>query len=71
VVGFAIGAFVVGLVGVIFRRSGGKMTAQAFKGSGWKGLERSAEEWQRTTVVIGVLLMLGGAVLLTYALLTR
>jgi len=47
------------------------MSAQAFKGSGWKGLERSAEEWQRTTVVIGVLLMLGGAVLLTYALLTR
>jgi hypothetical protein len=68
VLGFAVGAIVVGLVGVIFSRSGGEMSTRAFRGSSWVGLKRSAAEWRRTTIAIGVLLILGGGALLAYSI---
>ena len=66
--GFAIGALAVGLVGVVFSRQGGEMTAKTFRNSTWVGLKRSASEWRRTTIEIGVLLMLAGGALLAYSI---
>ena len=66
--GFGIGSLIVGIMGVALYRQSADAAARVFRGGAWKGIERTAEQWRPTMMVIGVLFLLGGAAFLVVAL---
>ena len=65
---FGIAVGLLGALDLVFNGWAGRAAASAFKGSGWKGLDRSPAEWSRYSIGIGIVLLLGAASMVFYAL---